>query len=573
MNEYIGRTTPGASIAIVSGDEIVYAKGFGYTSTAKDTPVDASATVFEWGSISKLFVWVSVLQLVEQGRLDLNAPISDYLSDAEMPKLRYKGPITMLHLMNHSAGFEEYILHLLSDSKEDVLPLSEFLKRYQPYQAYPPGEMVAYSNYGTSLAASIVEKITNQSYEDYVKKHILIPLGMNDTIVTIANDADLARIADRRATGYVSLRDGEFVEASYSYLSLYPSGSLNGPATDLAKFAIALLARAEEDNVLFDQLDTLKLLFTTTYAPGGLTPGIAHGFWEYQGAHTSYSHGGNTKGFAANFHVVPDAGFGVVILTNQVAEVAISYGLMDALLTDPNTPYEALPLNEQIDYRGQFISARNTNHTFTKLYYHLIPLTIEPDYENNVLTVSYAGVSGRYQQIGSGDFRLVSGDPLFFTMKNIHLETDGARITSIYAPTTSFYPMEISATAVLITIGLVLLLFVYMVVICVVYLIRGRRSTQPLRNYALAMLLQVLLLINTGLLAVRVLNDPYRTLEELMIQIVISCGLGILTIIALLYMLIRAIRSKAWMKVHFLSTLVVVILFQAFFLYWRFYSF
>lgn len=573
VESYIGITTPGASIAIVQDGELVYAEGFGFASAAGDMPVDARSTVFEWGSISKLFVWVSALQLAEQGKLDLEAPISDYLPDSEMPKLQYDEPVTMLHLMNHSAGFEEYVVHFFAESGEDVLPLSEFLVKFQPRQAYPPGRVVAYSNFGTALAARIVEIVSGQSYDTYVKEHILGPLGMNDTVVTIANDADWAKIRDRQAVGYVSPEEGTFIETGYVFMSLYPSGAMNGTAVDLAKFAKALLARTEEDNVLFNHLETLTLLYTATHSPGPLTPGIAHGFWEYQGTYRSYSHSGNTKGFASNFHVVPDAGFAAVILTNQVGETAISHGLMDALLTDPAENRHSLPLDPQIEYNGTFLIARNTNHTFTKMYYHFLPLSVEPDFERQQLTIRFAGNSARYEQIGEGEFRLVGAAPEFLHMKNIRLVTDGSRITGIQAPFSDYVPANIPTFLVAAWTAAVLVLVVCMAVMVVVYLAKRKRSDQPLGSYAAILLLQIVLFANTAWLAVKMLGNPYRPMDELLVHIILAVGSGILTIVAMLWAVIRAVRTRSWRKVPFVSTVIAAVLFQAYVVYWRFYWF
>lgn len=572
-NKYIGKTTPGASIVVVKDNNIVHAEGYGFTSLEMDTPVDASTTVFEWGSISKLFVWVSALQLVEQGKLDLTSPISNYLSKDEMPKLQYDEPITMLHLMNHTAGFEEYFINLILDSKKSVVPLATTLKNDQPYQSYRPGEKVSYSNYSTSLAAYIIEKITNQSYEDYVKRNIFTPLAMNDTIVTITNDADLEKIKNKRATGYYSIKDGEFTETGFSYLSLYPSGSINGPATDLAKFAQALLAKTDEDNLLFGQLETLDLLYSTTHSASELTPGVAHGFWEYQGTFKSYAHGGNTMGFSTNFHVVPAANFAAVILTNQVAEVAISYGLMDALLSDKAISYTTLPLNKQLDYNTSFITTRKTDHLFAKIYFYLMPLTLSPDYDSNLLTVNINGLSGQYEQIGDNDFRYVSGPPTFLAMKNIHLETEGSKVTHIYAPFSGYDSTNISMTLTMISVGILLLLFIYMIVMSIIYLVKDKRSDHPLKAYALTNLLQVFIFANTIVLFIRIIMNTYRTSDELLIHAYLSYSLGVLTIFALVYMTYQAIRTKTWLKFHFFATTASVIVFQIIFIFWRFYSF
>ena len=108
----------------------------------------ADETLFYPGSAGKLFTWTAVMQLVEEGKLDLDADINEYL-DFEIPDTGY-GPITMKHLMTHTAGFEEEFATQLAEDEEDVLPLRRFLIRYMPERVYAPGEVYAYSNYGTA---------------------------------------------------------------------------------------------------------------------------------------------------------------------------------------------------------------------------------------------------------------------------------------------------------------------------------------------------------------------------------------------------------------------------------------
>ncbi|MFD2877709.1 serine hydrolase domain-containing protein [Paenibacillus rhizoplanae] len=173
VKEYIGKQTVGASVVMVKDGQVVLSKGYGYADVEQQIPVSPD-TVMEWGSISKLAVWTSVMQLAEQGKLDLNEDIRKLLPEHFLNKLEYDEPITMLHLMNHNAGFEEYMFDMAYQSPEEVRSLEEGLQLAQPAQIYRPGEVVAYSNYGNSLAAYIVERISGQPYHEYVQEHIFL---------------------------------------------------------------------------------------------------------------------------------------------------------------------------------------------------------------------------------------------------------------------------------------------------------------------------------------------------------------------------------------------------------------
>lgn len=195
--------------------------------------------MFEWGSISKLFVWISVMQLVEQGKIDLNKDIKNYLPDQFFSKLNYEDPITMLHLMNHQAGFEDHVFDLGYVSSKKIKSFEEGLKIAEPQQVYRPGEVMAYSNYSTSVAAYIVEQITGQPFYEYVNANILSKLGIEDSTAFLGwNDN---QVLVNKAISYELQAPAVFKASAPFYMSIYPSGGLVGTTEDLAKFAFALM--------------------------------------------------------------------------------------------------------------------------------------------------------------------------------------------------------------------------------------------------------------------------------------------------------------------------------------------
>ena len=214
VSNYIGQSTPGASIIVIKDGDIIFSKGYGYANIEKEILVDPQKTVFEYGSISKLFVWTAVMQLVEQGQLDLHADIKTYLPEDFAAQLTYEKPITLHQIMSHTAGFEDYYFDLIMSSPDNVPPLEEVLISNQPQQIYEPGTTIAYSNYTTALAGYVVEQITGQTFLDYQREHIFSHLSMN----TATGDPTLTNYSERdnKATGYLSKRNGDFTERKWS---------------------------------------------------------------------------------------------------------------------------------------------------------------------------------------------------------------------------------------------------------------------------------------------------------------------------------------------------------------------
>jgi len=169
----------GVAIAVVKDGKVLFAKGYGYSDVKKKTPVSVENTLFRPGSISKLFTWTAVMQLVEQGKLDLDRDVNDYL-DFKIPPT-YPQPITLRNIMTHTAGFGETAKDLFVPDAKDLTPLHPYLVHHMPKRIFPPGTTPAYSNYATTMAGYIVERVSGKPFNDYINENILKPLGMEHT--------------------------------------------------------------------------------------------------------------------------------------------------------------------------------------------------------------------------------------------------------------------------------------------------------------------------------------------------------------------------------------------------------
>lgn len=171
------KTTAGLALSVFDEKGVFYENYFGYGDKEKELPVDEQ-TVFEWGSVTKLMVWVSLMQLEEQGKVDFNTDIRTYLPKDYLGNLSYETPITITHLFNHEAGFQDFIAGLFEKQGKEVLSLGETLKLYQPPQIYELGYTHGYSNWSTALGGYIVENISGMTFSDYVHENIMSPLDM-----------------------------------------------------------------------------------------------------------------------------------------------------------------------------------------------------------------------------------------------------------------------------------------------------------------------------------------------------------------------------------------------------------
>jgi len=166
----------GATVLVMKDGKDLLRKGYGFSDISKKKPVDAETTMFRLASISKLFTWISVMQLAEQGKLDIDADVNRYLDFQIAPA--FGKPITLRNLMTHTGGFEEEIRDVLLTDPKQASPLREFLMENQPRRIFPPGEVPAYSNYGVGLAGYVVQRVSGEPFEQYVAENTFQPLGM-----------------------------------------------------------------------------------------------------------------------------------------------------------------------------------------------------------------------------------------------------------------------------------------------------------------------------------------------------------------------------------------------------------
>lgn len=301
---------PGAVVTVVHNGRILVTRGYGHAATGADgepqRPVD-SDTLFRIASVSKLATSISVMQLVERGELDLDVDISAY-TDVKIPR-RYPGDITLRHLLTHTAGFEEH-----AGNPEKEPDLDSYIHRDPPAQVFAPGTTPAYSNYGMSLAGYIVERVSGEVFEDYVREHVLEPAGMDSSTF----DQPLPeRLADRVANGY---KTSAGQAQPFEEMPDSPAGSLTVSGADAGKFMLAMLNQSQGSALL--KGETWRQMFSPGLGAdqlGVLAEGKQMGlgfFDENRNGYRIVGHSGYANSFHADLEVYPDNGSGVFVAVN-----------------------------------------------------------------------------------------------------------------------------------------------------------------------------------------------------------------------------------------------------------------
>lgn len=225
---------PGMVIAIVQDSGIVLAKGFGYADIERKIRFDPDNTVIRIASVSKLFTGTAVLQLVDRGILDMHQDINTYLTRFQVENWPAK-PITLHHLLTHTAGFDDRNIGKSAWTQESQIPLGDFLAARLPRRICPPGEIYTYSNFSNALAGFVVEQVIHEDYASYVRRNILEPLGMLKSDYRLRPDLQplLAQCYSHAGAG--------FYHNPFDFINDYPGGQMLSTGRDMAKFMIAHL--------------------------------------------------------------------------------------------------------------------------------------------------------------------------------------------------------------------------------------------------------------------------------------------------------------------------------------------
>ena len=408
----------GATISVVANGQIIFAKGYGFADMRTRKPVLADQTLFRPGSTSKLFTWTAVMQLVQAGKLDLDRDVNDYL-DFKIPEKF--GPITLRNLMTHTPGFEDTGAGGLLSSRADFVPLREYLVEHLPAEIFPPGKVVAYSNYGATLAGYIVQRVSGEPFPEYVTRHILQPLGMAHSTYDQPLPPTLAKDMTQ---SYMKASDDK--PLPFQYLEVLPAGALTSTATDMAHFMIAQLEGGSYSGASIMSPATTQLMHTPQSRMAAGMDGMDLGFIQQdRNGLRIIGHPGVFKGFYSDLHLLLDKDVGFFISFNSLGKDAGAEGLKVAVFRafldryyPYTTPAEATLPHSQADaarVAGWYMLSWRNDHVFRILngLQREAQVIALPSGEIEVpLLTNLAGVPKRWREVGPLTYREVDGQAL-----------------------------------------------------------------------------------------------------------------------------------------------------------------
>jgi CubicO group peptidase (beta-lactamase class C family) len=418
------RDIAGAVVAVVKDGQVLLAKGYGYADAAAKKPVLADQTLFRPGSISKVFTATAVMQLVEQGKLDLDRDVNDYL-DFTIPQT-FAEPVTLRRLLTHTAGFEEALKNLFVPSAKEMRPLREYLVAGMPERIFPPGTVPSYSNYGLALAGYIVERTSGEPFEKYIAAHILEPLRMEHS--SFAQPLPPALEASM-SQGYNAAAQGA---KKFEFIPAAPAGALSTTAADMTRFMLAFLAEGTLDGATILKPETVRMMEARQFELHPALHALGLILMGYSGnGQRIVGHAGDTFYFHSDMIMMPDAHIGLFVSYNSAGSRSgggrgeVIRAFLDRYFPDPAAaPPDVDPKMAQADGRavsGLYTTSRRSDSTFLKIAAILGQYGVHSD-EKGILTIegnkNLRGSLKRWREIGSLLYHEVDGPGLIAFRRN-----------------------------------------------------------------------------------------------------------------------------------------------------------
>ena len=344
-HELAAKGLPALSIALVEDGEIVWAQGFGTADPRTGRPATAE-TVYRVGSVSKLFTDIALMQLVEEGRLDLDVPVRASLPNFE-PRNPFGTAVTLRHLTSHRSGLvrEPPVGNYFADDEPTLAATVASLNETR--LVHEPGTRTKYSNAGIAVVGRVLELAHDADYAELMAREVLEPMGLR-TAAMLPTAQVRAELARARMWSY----DGSESDAPTFQLGMAPAGSLYASVLDLARFLQVVFDGGQGPRGSVIQPATLEQMMTPAMGPDGQPTrfGIGFAIDELDG-HKRCGHGGAIYGFSTELSFLPGEGLGVVVATSMDFSNAVTtrigeHALRTLLAARAGEPLPRLPLSE-----------------------------------------------------------------------------------------------------------------------------------------------------------------------------------------------------------------------------------
>ncbi|MCP4428652.1 MAG: beta-lactamase family protein [Chloroflexi bacterium] len=413
---------PGAVITVVKDGNVFFSKGYGYADLENQIPFDPAQTVLTTASLGKVFTAVGVLQLYQQGAIDLHENIRPYITKFQLAT-NFDEPLTFANLLTHTDGFEARMIGVAAQTADEMLPLGQALETYAPTQLYPPGEYMTYGDYAASMAGYLTQEVSGLPFEKYMTDNILSPLGMTDS----AFDQHLSdEMSARLAVGYeYDENEGQHHPAPIFYIQYAPAGGLRTTAADMNPFILALLNGGEYQGARILNEESIQMMHTQQFAPDPKMAGITYGLFEhFENGQRVLLRDGDGVGTRSRMVLFPDQDMGFFISYNS-GDSNLRLDVVSAFLdryypaSDANAPVPMANYQQRVgQFAGTYRPLQADATSFGKSMYFFSQLVEARVTDEGYLSIVAAGMGGEQSSVMGG----FEGTSLWVEVEPLHFE-------------------------------------------------------------------------------------------------------------------------------------------------------
>ena len=403
LSEMKKSNIPGVAVVIIQDGKIIFSKGYGYGNIENQTNLSTEDSVFRVASIAKVITAAAVMKLAEEGKIDLDAPVNNYLKRIRINDKGSNEPVRVRHLLTHTEGFTQKSIGGKTLDYTKLEDLGSFVKRTMPKRFTEPGIMITYGNHASAVLGVLIEDVTGETYSEYVEKEIFKPLGMTKSSFRQPVPEELK---NRRIMEY-RFRDGDFMPVPGSYSHMVSAGGLHSTAEDLAKFLLIF----QNENSVFNK-KTLEKMTTVQYRPHPELSGITYGFLEQRYKNNTYFYRtGDSEGAKAKIFLLPKQNIGIIILNNndnsEMSDKFINAFYDRFYPEKSNYTYESRIKENTGEYEGIYDYAQFPRDDFTKIFKIFLGVQVISN-DDGTITV---------KSLGEEPFGDLEGEQIFYQIK------------------------------------------------------------------------------------------------------------------------------------------------------------
>lgn len=354
---------PGAALVVVQNDRVLFSKGYGYANLEEQIAL-MPETPIRPASIAKALAYIAVLQLYDQGKLQLSDPVNQHLvsplDDGAF------GPMSIHNLLTHTEGFEDRTVGVVASSEKTIQPIQTHFEATSPGRIMPPGEMITYGNFGSVLSSVLVEQISGQTFAAFTTENIFQPLGMTQT--TFAQPLPTDVVASL-GTEYI-IEEESHQPAPLVYPNVAAAGGVTSSVEDMGKFMMMLLEKGHYNGVRIFQEEAASMMMDQQYTAHPDLPGTTYGFMEhFENGQRAVRRDGYGLESRSRMFLMPEKEIGIFLYYN-VGENELRNAFFSQFLDEfyPSTPHNTTPTksdNAHLD--GIYAAVQTDNHTYGKL--------------------------------------------------------------------------------------------------------------------------------------------------------------------------------------------------------------